>query len=132
ADAEVSRLRNEKLRLEAAAKEAAATLAALKEEGANTRKRLKEKDAEVAQARKEMDEEDKIGKGRVNSKGNLETGQGPRWKALKAIYDLRVTEQTNLKAAVKTLEANIAVAYQKSQDADTELQKVALGFSNAE
>lgn len=132
AEARVSRLASEKRRLEGVAKEAAATLAGLREERADYLKQLTAKDAEVARAREQMDEEDRTGRGRVDSRGNPESGKGPRWKALNATYQLRNAERHALEAAIRNLESNIAAADQKNRDADADVEKTALDLSNAE
>lgn len=132
AEAKTNTFANEKRRLDAVAKEAAAALAGLQKDRADSVEQLAAKNAEVDQLRQQMDEEDKIGSGRVNDRGHLDTGRGPRWDKLNANYQLRNKEKQDLDAKVKKLESDIAAADQKSRGADADVGKAALDLSNAE
>jgi hypothetical protein len=132
AKAAASQLTTEKLRLESTAKEQAATLARLKQDRQDRLKLIGDKETEVDQARARMDEEEKIGAGRRNANGDLEIGRGPRWKELKAVYELRMKEKANLEDASKKLDQEIAAAEQRSGDLANDIERKILALSNAE
>jgi hypothetical protein len=132
AEAEVGRLQNEKQRLEGEANEAATKVTTLKAQAEDRRKQLADKDAEVTKTQQLMDAEDKIGQDRLNAKGELDVGKGPKWKALKAKFDLQVADKRRLAAEVRELERSVTTADRNSRDADAKFQKAALDLSNAE
>jgi hypothetical protein len=121
AEAEVTQLSRERDRLAAVVRESREVLTGLKERRGSHLKAIADKEAEIAEARKQMDAEETIGSNRLNKRGQLDTGRGPKWIALQARYQFLVKEKTDLDATTPKLDGDLAKAETGSQSADKDL-----------